>query len=106
MDKHSAHFGNNVGVRDYITSYFRPFFLPTATSQLNSAENLFAHVKHHIRKYFLFHDQPILTQDELVNKVQEQLQIVAVKLADSRVFFANLRDIKELIIEGGNVNVF
>ena len=49
MDKHSAHFGNNVGVRDFIGTYFRPFYLPTATSQLNSAETLFSHVKHDLR---------------------------------------------------------
>ena len=53
MDRHSAHFGVPTGVRTFIENNFRPYFLPTATSELNSAETLFAIMKRQLKSFFI-----------------------------------------------------
>ena len=59
MDRHSAHFGIPTGVRNFILNNFRPYYLPTATSELNSAETLFSVMKRHLKTFFLHHQTRI-----------------------------------------------
>ena len=102
MDKHSAHYGEPKGVRQFITQYFRPFFLPSSTCWLNSTETLFAVMKDKIKKHFLLIDENIDDPALFVRMVEQFLQNLSSELRNSRLHLANLKDIKETIYQYEN----
>ena len=63
LDQATAHWGDNVGQRTYLSQYFSPLFLPPQTSWLNSAETAFAIMKKRMTKHFLFVKRQIRYQD-------------------------------------------
>ena len=76
MDRHSAHFGVPTGVRTFIQNNFRPYFLPTATSELNSAETLFSVMKRYLKKFFLQYQTRIRRQDQFHQELENGLEEV------------------------------
>ena len=93
MDRHSAHFGVPTGVRTFIENNFRPYFLPTATSELNSAETLFAIMKRQLKSFFIQYQVRMKRQNQFHDQLEEQLEEVMDRYTGSRLFYANMRDI-------------
>ena len=105
MDRHSAHFGVPTGVRTFIQNNFRPYFLPTATSELNSAETLFAVMKRYLKSFFLQYQARIRRQELFFQELENGLDEVMEKYTDSRLFFANMRDIHQTLVEVGELDL-
>ena len=103
MDWHSAHFGEPTGVRNFIQNHFRPYYLPTATSELNSAETLFAVMKGRLKAFFLQHQVRIRRQNQFQDQLEEQLEEIMDRYAGSRLFYANMRDIHQTLVEVGQL---
>ena len=104
MDRHSAHFGVPTGVRNFIQNHFRPYFLPTATSELNSAETLFAVMKRHLKSFFIQYQVRMRRQDQFHDQLEDQLEEVMQRYTGSRLFYANMRDIHQTLVEVGQLD--
>ena len=78
--------------------------MPTATSELNSAETLFAVMKRYLKSFFLQYQARIRRQDLFFQELENGLDEVMEKYTDSRLFFANMRDIHQTLVEVGELD--
>ena len=95
LDRHPSHYCEKNGVRKVLRQQYSAHILPKASSWYNSAEWLFANLKREIRKHFVQRKEDVVDMDQFAADVAEVTARVSSRLQHSRIFFANLSELRK-----------
>ena len=63
---------------------------------------LFAVMKRYLKSFFLQHQVRIRRQNQFQDQLEEQLGEIMDRYAGSRLFYSNMRDIHQTLVEAGD----
>ena len=97
LDRHPSHYCEKNGVRRLLRQQFDVRILPRASSWYNSSEWLFPHLKRAVRLHFIQREGEVVSMDQFAKEVAVIATDVSARLRGSRVFFANVGELRKAL---------